>query len=234
MESETTFLDKIRILDQTTLKLIAIVSMAIDHCGAVFFPQAIWMRLVGRIAMPIFCFFVAEGYRLSSDRPRYLLRMGIFALISEIPFDMALFEGRIGFEYQNVMWTFFFAILALMAYNKIKELVKGLPGRLLGALASIAIAFFAVLLSTDYSAYGVGLVLIFYVMYEKGLLAQNAVAALYQIATSGQSPQSYAVISAVPLMMYSGKKGKGFKWFFYSFYPLHLTIIWILRDYVLG
>ena len=104
-----------QVLDGTALKLIAMVSMVIDHVGAVFFPAAAWMRMVGRLAMPVFSFCVAEGFAHTRDKKKYLLRMGVFALLSEVPFDLA-FEGRVGPGHQNIMLTFFLALTRTVGY----------------------------------------------------------------------------------------------------------------------
>jgi ATP-binding cassette subfamily B protein len=101
-----------RVLDGTALKLIAMLSMVFDHVGDAFFPGVMWLRMVGRIAMPVFAFCIAEGYAHTRDRKKYLLRMGLFALVSEIPFDLC-FHGKPGFGHQNIMLTFFLSILAL-------------------------------------------------------------------------------------------------------------------------
>ena len=77
-----------KLLDGTMLKLIAMISMVSDHVGDSFFPDQIWMRIIGRMALPIFAFCTAEGFIHTHDRMKYLRRMGIFALISEIPFDL--------------------------------------------------------------------------------------------------------------------------------------------------
>ena len=110
--------DKYQILDGTTLKIIAMISMVFDHAGVMFFPDAMWPRMIGRLAMPVFSFCIAEGYTHTRDIKKYLYRIGIFALISEIPFDM-VFEGKIGFSHQNIMLSFFLAVIALMLYDRI-------------------------------------------------------------------------------------------------------------------
>ena len=86
-----TGLKKIQKLNGTVLKIIAALFMVIDHAGYMFFPKVIWIRKVGRISFPIFAFFIAEGFFYSKDRRRYLLRMLLFAVISELPFDLAFF-----------------------------------------------------------------------------------------------------------------------------------------------
>lgn len=84
---------KYQILDGTALKIIAMISMVFDHVGDLFFPDLMWPRMIGRLAMPLFSFSIAEGYLHTGDKIKYLCRLGIFALISEIPFDLA-FEGK--------------------------------------------------------------------------------------------------------------------------------------------
>ena len=118
---------KVQILDGTMLKIIAMVSMVFAHAGDLFFPGVMWPRMIGRLAMPLFSFCIAEGYAHTRDKNRYLLRMGIFALISEVPFDLA-FEGKVGFGHQNIMLTFFLSILAL----KIFDLIRGEEPRNIG------------------------------------------------------------------------------------------------------
>lgn len=77
-----------------TLKLIALVTMIIDHVGAIFFPQFIWLRYIGRLSMPIYAFLLVQGYMHTRNFNRYALRMGIFALLSEVPYDL-LFQGTL-------------------------------------------------------------------------------------------------------------------------------------------
>ena len=110
-----------RCLDGTALKIIAMVSMVFDHVGDMFFPEVMWPRMIGRIAMPVFAFCVAEGYAHTRDRRKYIARMGAFALISEIPFDLAFFD-RPGFEHQNIMVTFFLALIALELFERLRAL----------------------------------------------------------------------------------------------------------------
>ena len=112
-------------LDGTALKLLAMLSMVFDHVGDNFFPEQTWMRIIGRIAMPIFAFFVAEGFLHTRDRRKYLLRMGVFALVSELPFDL-LTAGRLEFGNQNVMCTFFLAIPVMAGASLLKLLKFGL------------------------------------------------------------------------------------------------------------
>lgn len=231
--NEKTFLEKIRVLNRTTLKLIAVVSMLIDHMGAVLFDDLYWMRAVGRLAMPIFCFFIAEGYYHTRDRKKYLLRMGLFALIAELPFDLAFNGTPFFWGHQNVMCTFFLAISAMWAFDEITLRNEGKKGRILGALAAFGVAIAATLLQTDYGAFGVAMVFLFHILRENGLLVQNIGALIYQFFARGAGIQAFAMLSAIPLMMYNGKKGRPLKWFFYCFYPGHLLILWAIKNFAL-
>jgi hypothetical protein len=111
---------RFQILDGTALKIIAVICMVFDHIGDSFFPEQTWMRAVGRIAMPVFAFCIAEGFIHTHDKKRYMMRMGIFALISEVPFDLFAGDG-IGLSHQNIMFTFFWAMCGLVCYEKITE-----------------------------------------------------------------------------------------------------------------
>ena len=88
-----------------TLKMIALVTMVIDHVGAVFFPDLIWLRYIGRLSMPIYAFLLAEGYRKTRNFLHYALRLALFAVLSEVPYDL-LFQGRVlEFSRQNILFT---------------------------------------------------------------------------------------------------------------------------------
>ena len=215
-------------LDGTMLKLIAMVSMVFDHVGDNFFPGQTWMRIIGRIAMPIFAFFIAEGFMHTRDRKKYLLRMGLFALVSELPFDL-LTEGSVNFGHQNVMCTFFLAILALTAYERIVR-DNRTPGRIaLGIGAVLLLMALALLLRTDYSLYGVGLVFLFYVLRERELWLRNLAGMGFHLLTRNVGIHLFGLLGFLPLFLYNGKKGRGLKWLFYVFYPGHLLLLWLLK-----
>ena len=100
-------------LDGTVLKLIACLSMFIDHLGAVCFSGMMGFRIIGRLAFPIYCFLLVEGAVHTHDMKKYILRMGIFALISEVPFDLAFYHRLVYTGHQNVFFTLGLGLLAI-------------------------------------------------------------------------------------------------------------------------
>ena len=223
-------------LSQEGLKLFACVVMLIDHVGAVLFPQHFWMREVGRLAFPIFCFLLAEGVHYTRSPGRYVLRLTIGAAISELPFDYGLF-GRMTLGYQNVMLTMLLGFLALLALKKLNNPV-------LKVLAVAVCCGLAKLLKTDYAWGGVLLILLFGVTRElpRRLLWQTIgmgilcgwvmPGAMIQVWGIRFGVELLAVFALIPIALYSGKKlghSKAAQWGFYLFYPVHLSILWILR-----
>ena len=221
---------KYQILDGTTLKLIAMISMVFDHAGDMFFPDVMWPRMIGRLAMPIFSFFIAEGFSHTRDKKKYLCRLGIFALISEIPFDLA-FEGRVGLGHQNIMLSFFLAVVALMLYDwiqggtKSEENHASIGKTILGVIAVAAIAALSLLLHADYTIFAVIAVFLFYVLRQKHPLVRTGVGVAFLALTRTVGYYCTTGLSFIPLAMYNGKKGKGLKWLFYGFYPGHLLLL---------
>ena len=225
---ETHPLEGLRVLDGTTLKLIALVSMVIDHLGDSFFPSLAWMRVVGRIAMPVFAFCVAEGYIHTRDRQSYLLRMGVFALISEIPFDLAQY-GRLELSHQNIMFTFFLALCALMLFDYIAERFDGVRGLVLGVSAVAVIAVGSVFLGADYNFSAIGLVFIFYLLRDQEPFIRYVSGAAFLALTRNVGIYRWSILGIVPLAFYNGKRGRGLKLLFYVFYPAHLLAIYLVK-----
>ncbi len=198
------------------LKWIAIVTMLIDHIGMVLFPGVTWLRAIGRLSFPIFCFVLVEGFYHTHDRRNYLIRLGLFALISEVPFDLARSGVFIDPERQNVFFTLFLGFAMLCGIREFKAAWEQV------AVVLVNVSF-AALFSVDYGAQGVLLILVYAVFrdYQWPKLILGALwNFLFRVRT-----QYFGVFSMFPLALYNGEKGRSMKWFFYIFYPAHLLLL---------
>ncbi len=226
---------KYQILDGTILKIIAMISMVFDHVGDMFFPGVMWPRMIGRLAMPIFSFCIAEGYAHTRDRKKYLCRIGVFALISEIPFDLA-FEGTVGFTHQNIMLTFFLSVVALMLFDRLRggKDAEHIPvvKTVLGVLAVAAVAAASLLLRADYTAFAVIAVFLFYVFRRKRPLIHSGIGVAFLALTRTMGYYCATGFSFIPLALYNGKRGKGLKWLFYVFYPGNLLALAAIKAFL--
>lgn len=200
------------------LKLLAMLAMTADHIGAVFFPEIPLLRWIGRLAMPVLCFFIGEGLRHTRSPQRYLLRLTGFALLSELPFDLA-FYGGIEWGHQNVYFTLALGLLALWAIQS-----RGMEGWLLALTAALA----AELLGCDYGMYGVLLILLLD-RFHRARSEQLAAAALLNLAFFGLQAQTLSLIALPLLWLYNGKRGRDDRRLFYLYYPAHLCVLGILR-----
>ena len=199
-------------------KLLAMLAMTADHIGAVFFPEIPLLRWIGRLAMPVLCFFIGEGLRHTRSPRRYLLRLTGFALLSELPFDLA-FYGGIEWGHQNVYFTLALGLLALWAIQS-----RGMEGWLLALTAALA----AELLGCDYGMYGVLLILLLD-RFHRARSEQLAAAALLNLAFFGLQTQTLSLIALPLLWLYNGKRGRDDRRLFYLYYPAHLCVLGILR-----
>lgn len=234
-------------LTSAALHVLAMVFMLLDHLWATVVPGNEWMTCLGRLAFPIFAFLLVEGFFHTRSRKRYALRLFVFALISEIPFNL-MCSGRIFYPiHQNVLWTFLISI-ALMAWNE--RLQDAAPWRrtLRWCVSFLAGLIVGLLTMVDYYGFGIATVLVFY--YFRGntwyhrlgqLLALYWIhgrmmgGLVYKWELLGQlwviPQQSFALLSLVPIWLYRGKKGrtsKAFQYFCYAFYPVHMLILFLL------
>lgn len=206
------------------LKKIAITSMLIDHVGAVFFPQYIVFRIIGRLAFPIFCFLLMQGYFHTKNIYKYGFRLFIFSLISEIPFDLAFNNSIFYKESQNVFFTLLIGLIVIYFCEKRKSMVSKLMICAIGMVV-------AIFLNTDYSLYGILLIFIFYIFRENKIYYSFGTI-IANIMAIGNI-QMFSVFSLIPILLYNGKKGFGsLKYIFYIFYPLHLLILYFLNNHL--
>ena len=211
-------------LDGTVLKLIACLSMVIDHLGAVCFSGMMGFRIIGRLAFPIYCFLLVEGAVHTHDMKKYILRMGIFALISEVPFDLAFYHRLVYTGHQNVFFTLGLGLLAIwFLEHPIEQL--DIPDVLYKLLVIIAAGLIAEFFNTDYGFTGIAVICIFYYLRGQPQL-KYPIAAILLAAMGGV--EFYAVLALIPILLYNGQRGRQTKvmqYGFYIFYPAHLLLI---------
>lgn len=206
-------------LNTFELKCIAIVSMVVDHIGYVLYPDMKLFRIFGRIAFPIFCFLVAEGVAHTRNIYRYMLRMAVFALISEVPYDLIFGNGIIDFKSQNVFFTLTFGVCMLHLTGNVTDLWQKI----------IVLASFMCMndmLRGDYGVYGILLIFIYGELRKVNWFKLTA-GALWNFFYPWEI-QRYGVLASIPLLLYNGEKGPDIKYFFYLFYPLHLLVLYVI------
>jgi len=194
--------------------------MLIDHVGAVLFPENMVLRCIGRLSFPIFCFLLTEGARYTRDIRKYMIRLGGFALISEIPYDLAFHGKVVDPGYQNVFFTLLLGLILIYMLERSAEL----PLKAVEILAVMSAADF---LRTDYSFKGILLIAVFYLLREN-LWLKTACAAMWNFLWNG-SIQGYGALAMLPIAMYNGERGRKMKYFFYVFYPAHLIILFLVH-----
>lgn len=240
-------------LTSMALHILAMVLMLCDHLWATVIPGNEWLTCIGRLTFPIFAFMIVEGYFRTKSLKKYLLRLLIFALISEIPFNLMTGSSILYYVHQNVLWTFLFGLLLIMLNEKAKKTGNALL-QLLTAAGSIAIGFIVGLITmVDYMHAGILTVLIFYFLRDRkwwNFILQAVI--LYYINTEliggygyelqlfGRDffliQQSLAVLALIPIWLYKGKQGpynKFLKNLYYWFYPVHMLILALIKMYVI-
>lgn len=223
-------------LSNFSLKIIALVTMTIDHIGLFFaFPYSSLFRIIGRISFPIFVFLLVEGFYHTKDRRKYFFRLFLFALLSEPIYDYALSNTFYDPLKQNIFFTLSFGLLMLIAINKINIVIhknfNKIEDKIFCFLGDFLIVlFFSLLASIFFFDYGMlGILLIFFCyLFHQNLLLMYLFYFLSVLFTVGPTTQLYCLFSIVPLFFYSSKKGKNIKYFFYVYYPLHFFLLSLL------
>lgn len=220
-------------LDTNLLKLIAIICMAADHVGKIFFPDNMVLAIIGRIAFPLFAYCLVVGCLYTRSIKKYLIRLGIFALISQPIFNMAFHPSWQQFWEEfftvNIFFTLGAGVLAVSALMDVKK-------RWWMFLISIAMEIF---IGLDYGFYGIGLMIVFYLCRNKSLLSlllgvawmcPNALwGDFVTIFGIGIDRQFFALLALPFIYIHTNIKPKINQYFFYAFYPVHLLVIFLLR-----
>lgn len=252
----------------STLKIIALATMLIDHIGAVLlegkmtelrmmqqgqameqellqlyerlYDVDLVLRAIGRLGFPIFCFLLVEGFVHTRSRLKYGRNLLIFALVSEIPFDLAFTRAMDGAEllwgvvypyYQNVFFTLFIGLLCMCAYEFIGTHVESRLAKWGGNIAVLCAGMLvAELLHTDYSNIGVLAISMMYLFRRdrvRSMLAGCITLTLHY------SFEAFCFLTLLPVKAYNGKRGLSMKYFFYAFYPVHLFLLYLIFVYLL-
>ena len=231
------------------LHMLAMALMLCDHLWATIIPGNNWLTCIGRLAFPIFAFMLVEGYFHTRNLKKYALRLLIFALISEIPFNLMYISSPFYPLHQNVIWTLLIGLWMIHLNEKAKTGSKPV----LASLVRIGTVFLGVLLGivsfADYNAAGVLMILVFYFFRGKswwcylGQLAgmyyinfEMLKGLMFPISFLGWNfeipQQGFAILSLVFIWLYQGRKGYSSKWFqqlCYWFYPGHMLLLWLFR-----
>ena len=230
---------KTKILPQEALKLIACITMLIDHLGVSIVPhgEAFYYvcRCIGRLAFPIYCFLLVEGMRHTRNPEKYILRLFIGILLAELPFDM-LFNGGVSWEAQSEMVTLTLGAVMLLCMEKTEK-------NWLKLLIVLPFAILANLAKTDYRAGGIAMIAVFALLDQWVLQTVALFLVNWQLLPSAAVEvfdvviilQLLATFAMIPITLYSGKKltrSKAIQWGFYLFYPAHLLILWLIRGLI--
>lgn len=221
------------------LKLIACIAMLIDHVTATFVDSTgLWWTLgcgIGRLAFPIFCFLIVEGFFHTRDKKKYALRLLIAAVLSEVPYDLMRFGRVWSFDSQNVMWTLLlgFLAIAMIEYVKVKFPGDMMKYNTFSCLAIMLCGVAAMFFTTDYSVFGVTLIVSFYMLRGRRLLNFLMFILLTWLFYSKGTIQFAALLAYPLIMLYNGKKGMDDKYCLYAFYPVHMLILGLLVRFVL-
>jgi len=211
------------------LKMIAIISMFIDHIGYAIFGKFSYFNYIGRLAFPIFAFQISEGYAHTKNLKKYFFRLFLFAIVSQLPF--MLFTSIISSEFSlNIFFTLLLGLACIFIYDKSKY-------KILGILFSIVIGIIAQITNCDYGFYGIAIILIFHIFKNNFINASlffvitTAIKYLISMILYGFNDVYLylfvcTIISAIFLAAYNNKKGRNTKYLLYLFYPLHLLLIY--------
>ncbi len=221
----------------SVLKILACVIMLLDHTAA-YIPEEIpgindilfcigskeitlryLMRVIGRTGFPIFAFLITEGFVHTRNRRRYAVNLFIFALISEIPFNL-VGGGEFFYRRQNVFFTLLLGYLGVWCSERFKE-----SGERKNLLLIVALFLFSILLRADYGCFGYGFIILLYLLRSNRVL-------MCVVGTCVLPSRWIGGMGFIPIYMYNGTRGfaKGpvAKYAFYLFYPLHLLLLYLI------
>lgn len=234
---ESDKLKRIQIFTGAQLKYIAFISMLIDHVNNVLITPILdgsgfllylsnIFSILGRIAFPIFVFFIVEGFFKTKNRKKYLITLIVFGIISEVPFDMFTSKTFFNPYWNNMIFTLALCLITIWIIDALKEKIKI---KALWYTVSIIIVIISGLsameLSLDYDYHAVVVAYIFYIFYDKPLTRAG-------LGYLSIIKEFYSFLGFGLTLTYNGKRGKQYKLINYLFYPIHILILGIFRFYL--
>lgn len=232
-----------------SLHIIAMAFMLCDHLWGTIVPGNDWLTCVGRISFPIFAFMIVEGYFRTGNLKKYAGRLLLFALLSEIPFNLALGSRLFYPIHQNVLWSFLIS-MGLVHCNEKARAIGRIWKRILVGFATVVLGYVVGLLTmVDFYHAGILTVLVFYFFRQKTwwsyigqllCLWYINVEMLggfgYELSLLGHdfflTRQGLALLALIPIWLYRGRQGhhsKTFQYACYAFYPLHLLFLGVIK-----
>ena len=239
-------------LTAAVLHIIAMTLMLMDHLWATLLPAKEWLTCAGRVAFPIFAFMAVEGYFHTRSFKKYILRMLLFAVLSEIPFDL-MYGGTWFYPvHQNVLWTFLLSLLGVWLMEQVRKKGKTWMYLLVCVMVVLAGLVLGTLCMVDYYGAGVLTVFVFYFLHGRKwwcFLGQLAAlywlnvellgGLMYPVQLFGMEfelcQQGLALLALIPIWLYRGRQGyhsKPFQYLCYAFYPVHMLLLVVVLNFI--
>ena len=239
-------------LTAAVLHIIAMTLMLMDHLWATLLPAKEWLTCAGRVAFPIFAFMAVEGYFHTRSFKKYILRMLLFAVLSEIPFDL-MYGGTWFYPvHQKVLWTFLLSLLGVWLMEQVRKKGKTWMYLLVCVLVVLAGLVLGTLCMVDYYGAGVLTVFVFYFLHGRKwwcFLGQLAAlywlnvellgGLMYPVQLFGMEfelcQQGLALLALIPIWLYRGRQGyhsKPFQYLCYAFYPVHMLLLVVVLNFI--
>lgn len=234
------FCKNFQFLSGAGLKLIAIISMLADHVNkALIYPYlesnhgflafiSDVFDIIGRIAFPLFCFMLVEGYFKTRNRKKYLLNLLLFGVISEVPFDMFTTASFFNMNWNNVMFTLALVLVTVWIIDTLKEKMQKRPKALwylVSILIVLVMCIVSMSLSLDYEHHAILIGYFFYLFHDMPVFA-------IPFGYASMFKEPWALLGFGLTLTYNGERGKQHKMLYYWFYPVHLLILGLLRLYL--
>jgi len=228
-------------LSRNMVKWIAYLTMFVDHVGYLLFPDQHWMRIIGRIAFPIFAYLIADGMRRTRHPEKLLLRLAVFAAMSQIPFSLVTSGTPFSWGYLNIFFTLLTGAAICYFIREAEQYPFGM--RLLMICLSILLTWASGPLNMDYQSYGVLLIVGFYVLQlprclpSRTLWVQKGIVLLfltgmgvYSLAVRRTTFQWYALLAVLFLPYDENRPAPRHTWdrLAYAIFPAHLLLLWLV------